>query len=305
MISIIIPTYNASKYLKRLLESLDQQTMKCEEIIIVDSSSADNTIDIAKLFDAKVIIISQQEFDHGGTRTKAGKIAKGDILVYLTQDAVPYDKYSIQTLVRPFYEDEKIGAVFGRQVPYPNATPFAKHLRVFNYPDRSYIRTIDDKEKYGLKTCFCSNSFSAYRKKVLEEIGWFKNGLILGEDSYAGAKVLLEGYKIAYVADSIVHHSHNYSIVQEFKRYFDIGVFHREESWLLQTFGRPEEEGLRYILSEFNFLCQKGYWYLLPTAILRVFAKFLGYKLGRYHCKMPMYLKKKFSLHFFWWDNRI
>jgi len=52
---------------------------------------------------------------------------------------------------------------------------------------------------YGIKTAFLSNSFSAYRKKALQEIGWFKDNLILGEDTYAGAKLLLKGYKIAYV----------------------------------------------------------------------------------------------------------
>ena len=303
MISVIIPTYNAEKYLPKLLEILHHQTIKYEEIIIIDSSSKDNTIEIAKSFGAKVITIPKQEFDHGGTRTIAGKIAKGDILVYLTQDALPCDKYAIENLVNPFYKDEKIGVSFGRQLPYPDATLLAKHLRNFNYPDKSYVRSINEKEKYGLRTCFCSNSFAAYRKSALEEIGWFKNGLIVSEDSYAVAKMLLKGYKVAYVSEAMVYHSHNYTIFQELKRYFDIGVFHRRERWLIDTFGKATGEGKRYILSELKFLLSNHYYHLLPEFFVRNMFKFIGYKLGYNYYKLPKSIIKKLSMHSKWWDR--
>lgn len=304
MISIIVPTYNASKYLKKLLEVLNQQTIKFEEIIIIDSSSTDNTIDIAKSFGAKVITIPKEEFDHGGTRTKAGKIAKGNILVYLTQDTLPYNEYTIENLVKPFYNDEEIGATFGRQLPYPDAIFFAKHLRFFNYPDRSYMRSIKDKEKYGLKTCFCSNSFAAYRKSILEEVGWFKNGLIVSEDSYVVAKMLLKGYKIAYIAEAMVYHSHNYTIFQEFKRYFDIGVFHKQEYWLIDIFGKATGEGKKYVLSELKFIVNSNCYHLLPEFLVRNFLKFIGYKLGYNYNLLPKALIKRLSMHSTWWDRR-
>lgn len=292
MITIIVPTYNASKYLPSLLTRLESQTIKNYELIVVDSSSNDNTVDIAKSHQANIITIPQSEFDHGGTRTLAAMEAKGDILVYLTQDALPYNEYAIENIVKPFTDDRKIGATFGRQLPYPEASVFAEHLRLFNYPDTSYTRVLDDKKKYGIKTAFLSNSFAAYRKSALKEIGYFKSGLPFGEDACAGAKILLKGYKIAYVAEAMVLHSHNYNAWQDFRRYFDMGLFHRTENWLLREFGKAEGEAIKYAKSEFRFLLRKRKSYLFPEFILRTFMKYLGYKVGKGHKRFQLWLKK-------------
>lgn len=296
MITIIVPTYNAAKYLPSLLMRLESQTVKNYELIVVDSSSSDNTIDIAKSHQAKVITIPQSEFDHGGTRTFAAREVKGDILVYLTQDALPYNKYAIENITKPFANDGRIGATFGRQLPYPDASVFAEHLRLFNYPDVSYTRVLGDKKKYGIKTTFLSNSFAAYRASVLKEIGYFKSGLVFGEDTCAGAKILLKGYKIAYVAEAMVLHSHNYSIQQDFRRYFDMGIFHKTEGWLLKEFGKAEGEGLKYIKSEIKFLLRKRRFDLLPEFALRIIMKYSGYKLGAGHKRIkPWATKYKFA----------
>jgi glycosyltransferase involved in cell wall biosynthesis len=292
MITIIVPTYNASNYLPSLLARLESQTFGDYELIVVDSSSQDNTAQIAASHWAKVITIPKQEFDHGGTRTLAAKQAKGDIILYLTQDALPFDEYTVENIVKPFVIDEKIAAAFGRQLPYPQASVFAEHLRLFNYPDTSYTRVLDDKKKYGIKTAFLSNSFAAYRKSVLKEIGYFKSGLPFGEDACAGAGILLKGYKITYVAEAMVLHSHNYTFWQDFKRYFDMGVFHRMENWLLKEFGKAEDAAIKYAKSEFKFLLRKRKFHLFPEFILKAFMKYLGYKLGISYERIRPWLTK-------------
>jgi rhamnosyltransferase len=294
MITIIVPTCNASKYLPSLLARLESQTVKNYEMMVVDSSSNDDTVDIAQSHRANVITIPQSEFDHGGTRTLAAMEAKGDILVYLTQDALPYNEYAVENIIRPFTDDGKVGAAFGRQLPYPGASVFAEHLRLFNYPDTSYTRVLDDKKNYGIKTTFLSNSFAAYRKSALKEIGYFKNGLPFGEDTCAAAKILLNGYKIAYVAEAMVLHSHNYTVWQDFKRYFVMGTFHRTENWLLKEFGKAEGEGIRYTKSEIKFLLKRRRFDLLPESALRLIMKYLGYKLGTgYERIKPLVTKTK------------
>jgi len=304
-ISIIIPTYNAEKYLPSLLEKLKNQTINDFELIIIDSSSEDKTVEIARQYTDKIIIIPKKEFDHGGTRTKASKLAKGEIIVFFTQDALPYNEYTVENIIKVFKTDNMIGAAYGKQVSYPDTNLFGKHLREFNYRDEFYIRELKDKEKYGIKTAFISNSFSAYRKSALEKIRWFKDGLILGEDTYAGAKLLLEGYKIAYVPEAKVYHSHSYTFFQEFKRYFDIGVFHKSENWIIRNFGKAEGEGLRYIKSEFNYLIENKAYNLIPEWFFRNFFKYLGYKLGYNYEKLPKWLIKKLSMHKQWWDKII
>lgn len=300
MISVIIPTFNAAGYLDAQLSALLHQTTKNLEILIIDSSSSDATLEIARSHNVRAMVIPKDEFEHGGTRTLAGKQANGELLVYLTQDAMPVNECAIQYLLRPLYEDRNVGVTYGRQIPYYKATVFAKHLRSFNYPGTSYIRTLADKPTYGIKTAFCSNSFAAYRRDALENVGWFKEKLILGEDMHVCAKMLLKGFKLGYVSEAMVYHSHNYSLSEEFRRYFDTGVFHKTEKWLLEEFGNPAGEGIRHLRSEVSFLISNGFFYLLPLSLLRNFLKLLGYKLGYHYDSLPGGIVKQLSMHREW-----
>ena len=302
-LSVIIPTYNAEHYLPLLLKYIKTQTIDFE-LIVIDSSSTDNTVSIAREYTQNIIVIPQNEFDHGSTRTKAAKIAKGDILIFLTQDALPFDEFTLENILKVF-ENQKIGAAYGRQIPYENTTPFGKHLRMFNYGEQSYVRSKKDIRQYGLKTAFLSDSFAAYRKSTLEAVGWFKDGLIVGEDTFAGAKMILDGHSLAYVAEAKVYHSHSYTVWQEFQRYFDIGVFHRTESWILEAFGKAEGEGLRYLKSELKYLLDNRFWYLIPEFFIRNVMKYTGYKLGQNYKKLPLSVIKKCSMHLSWWDKSV
>jgi len=303
MTSIIIPTYNAEPYLDKLISSIVSQTLKVYELIIIDSSSSDNTVEIAKKYTQNVFVIPQNEFDHGGTRTKAAQMAQGDILVYLTQDALPYDDFTLEHIIKIFV-DPTIGAAYGKQLSYEQTNLFGKHLRAFNYPDSSYVRAKNDIGTFGLKTAFLSDSFAAYRKSALESIGWFKDGLIVGEDTYAGAKMILGGYTLAYVAEAKVYHSHSYTVAQEFRRYFDIGVFHECEKWILEHFGKAQGEGMKYIKSEARYLLENNGWHLLPEWFIRNSMKYLGYKMGQNYTKLPLWFIKKLSMHHRWWDKQ-
>jgi rhamnosyltransferase len=302
-ISIIIPTLNASNYIHRLLEMLKNQSIEYGQLLIIDSTSTDNTVEIAKSHGAEITTIPRNEFDHGGTRNLAASNAGGDILVFLTQDAIPVNRHSLENLIKPFEADEKIAAIYGRQLPNEDASPFSAHLRLFNYPDASYIRSLEDRSVHGFKTIFISDSFSAYRKGALEKIGWFKKNLIFGEDTHAVARLLLEGYKVAYAADAEVYHSHNYTAFQEFRRYFDIGVLHRTESRILKEFGKTKGEGKKYIKSEAQYIMNKREYMLIPAFILRNALKLLGYYIGsRYHL-FPSGFASKISMNRNWWHK--
>lgn len=304
MYTVIIPTFNASERLPLLLGSLKRQSIKPGEIIIIDSSSTDNTLDIAKSHNAKTITIEQSQFNHGRTRTLAAKQAKGDILIYFTQDAMPYNSHALEEIIKPLESDPKIAAVYGRQLARTDASVFAQHLRLFNYSTESYIRKLSDREKFGIRTAFFSNSFAAYRKKDLREIGYFNDNLIFGEDTYAAAKMLLNDKMIAYAADAKVYHSHNHTIIRDFKRYFDMGVFHHNSNWLLTDFGSAQSQASKYIRSEAAFLIEKNKLHLFFEFALRIAFKYIGYKAGRSHCRFPTWLNRRLSLNRIWWDTQ-
>lgn len=303
-LSIIIPTRNAAKYLPGLLKKLDTQSIKFRDLVIIDSSSEDNTVEIAESYGAVVILIDRKDFDHGGTRTLAANKSLGDIVVFLTQDIEFADSLALENLIHCFDNDRDIAAVYGRQLPNTDASPFSSHLRLFNYQDTSYVRCLEDRHTYGIKTVFFSNSFSAYKRSALEKIGWFKKDMIFGEDTHAIARLLFAGYKIAYASDAKVYHSHNYTVFEEFKRYFDIGVLHRTEDWILKEFGQTKGEGNKYIKSEALYLIKHKRYNLIPAFILRNAMKYLGYQLGLQHSHVPKSLTRRISMNKNWWENK-
>jgi rhamnosyltransferase len=105
---------------------------------------------------------------------------------------------------------------------------------------------------------------------------------------------------VYYQANACVHHSHHYTYAEEFRRYFDIGVLHAREPWLLRNFGKVGGEGMRYLRSEIRFLMASA-WYVIPSAVIRTACKFAGYKIGRYERLLPTKLKKIFSMYKVYW----
>lgn len=302
-ITIFIPTFNAMEQIGPLLRMFSEISRPNYKFYFLDSNSTDGTL--AAIQDAgfeNYHSTTPFQFDHGGTRSAIKNFDYGDIVLYLTQDALPSSFADIDRLISVF-SDDGVGAAFGRQIPYQETNLFGKHLRSFNYRDQSYVRDIGDKDLFGIKTAFLSNSFAAYRRSAMEEIDWFKAGLILGEDCYAGAKLLQAGYKLVYNAEAKVFHSHSYTVMEEFKRYFDIGVFHQMENWILDDFGKPEGEGMRYIRSEFDYILDLKAYHLIPEFFARNGMKFLGYKMGKNYEILPKQLIKKLSMHYRWWDK--
>lgn len=302
--SIIIPVYNGEKYLRHLLESLASQTLQASEILVVDSSSTDNSARICKDFNVELTTIAQVDFDHGGTRTMMAKKARGELLLFLTQDAIPKDKRSVENLLAPFAEQEKLAMAYGRQLPNKDATFAAAHLRRFNYRDKSLVRSYADRKIHGLRTIFTSNSFAAYRKSFLAEVGYFQNGLIFGEDTFTAGRLLQRGYIVNYVSEAVVYHSHNYKLSQEFKRYFDIGVLHTLEAPLFIDFGRAERKGIAYFKAGMIELMRSKKYGLIADFATRTAMKYLGYKAGRNYEKFPAMVVPELSLHKSWWSKQ-
>lgn len=299
-VGLIVPTLNAGKLWQSWLKAFEQQTRKPDYLLVIDSSSSDDTAALARAQGFDVQVILKSEFNHGGTRQSGVNTLSGaDIIVFLTQDALLANPDAIEKLLAAF-EDERVGAVYGRQLPHRNAGPMGAHARFFNYPSESQLRSLEDRQRFGIKTVFISNSFAAYRRSALMQAGGFPVDTIMNEDTYVAGKMLIKGWKIGYCAEAQVFHSHDYGFVDEFKRYFDIGVFHTHTPWLQQTFGGASGEGLRFVISEQRYLLRHAPW-LIPSAALRTGLKWLGFKLGALHRALPQAILRCFSLHKTYW----
>jgi rhamnosyltransferase len=237
VITVLIFTYNAGQRFAELLDCLQKQTLKPTQIIVVDSESTDKTPELARGRNCKVITIKRSDFDHGTTRNLAVSNIQSEFVVFLTQDAIPADEYMIAELIKPLQTDSNIAICYGRQLPRPNARPLERFAREFNYPARSILKTKNDIKDLGLKTFFCSNSCSAIRYSIFKELGGFKNNVIVNEDMLFAAEAILQGYSVYYSTAAKVYHSHPYSLVETFKRYFNIGRFFADNRWLLKYAG--------------------------------------------------------------------
>lgn len=300
-IALVIPVLNAKKWADAFVDSFKNQTLKPQKVVIIDSQSSDNSLNTFGKIATDIYSIKKEEFNHGLTRNFIlQKLTNFDIVVFMTQDAILASPYSLENLTKHF-EDESVGAVYGRQLPRKNAHPIEAHARIFNYPDKSQIKTKEDIKTLGIKTVFGSNSFAGYNIKHLIEVGGFPK-TILSEDTYAFAKLILSGYKIIYDKDATVYHSHYLSIREEFKRYFDTGVFHAKNPWIMDIFGKAQDEGKKFVKSELSYLwnTQKT---LIPQALLRTISKYLAFKIGTKEAYLPIFIKKKLSMHKNFWQS--
>lgn len=300
-ISVIIPTYKATPWLGQQIALLNAQTMPPDEIIIIDSASPDGSAEQARALGLHVIEIEQQEFNHGGTRNRAAQAATGDILVFMTQDALPLHPDYLEALTAPL-RDGKASAAYARQEAPPGASPLERFARAYNYPAEGHIKSNADLGRMGIKTYFFSDTASAVWAADFWAVGGYPDWVIVNEDMVLCAKLLQAGHHIAYAAAARVDHAHHYSLWKLFQRYFDIGVFMRQSQAVLVG-ARSGGEGLRFAFKQVAYLRGLGAWGWIPRSLLESPVKFLAFHLGKRHALLPRRVAKCLSGQKAFWDG--
>lgn len=230
-IDIICPLYNAENYIKSLHESLLIQENVCiHSINYVLTISKDNTEEILKELTANYTLVEPENFSHSYTREMAAKKCKGDIIVFISQDIKIKRKDWLYYLTKDIVEGH-CEAAYSRQIADKNN--IEKYTREKNYPNKSYIKTIDDIDKMGLNTFFFSDAASAINRKVFEALDYYDGKkLASNEDQYIAYKLIMNGYRIKYCAESEVIHSHDFDFSSLYKRYHATGEFYRLEPYM-------------------------------------------------------------------------
>lgn len=229
-IEIICPLYNAENYLEKLHNSLlKQENVNIIKITYILTESKDNTEDILKKLKANYKKIKKEEFSHSKTREEIAFESNADIVVFITQDVVIEDKLWCYYLTKDINDD--IAACYSRQITKYNN--IEKYTREFNYPSKSKIVSKNDIKKLGLKTFFFSDAAAAINRKIFVDLnGYDQKKLPISEDMYIAYKIINSDYKIKYCADSIVYHSHKFSLKEIYDRYKLTGKFFKENSYL-------------------------------------------------------------------------
>ena len=283
--AVIIPTYNGGDNFQTLMQQINEQSLHPEEVIVIDSSSSDSTRAYAQEAGATVITIQKQDFNHGKTIYEALKyiLESTCYVIYLTQDVLLANVNSFKAIITMLEENDNVAVAYGRQLPHKNATLDARLQREFNYPAMSQIKTMADKHRLGIKTTFVSNSFAAYKIDLLKQVGGFPSHIPVCEDMYVGAKFLQAGYAIGYCAEAQVLHSHNYSIKEDWNRYFLTGQFQKQESWIIDKFGKSEAEGKKLVIYQLKQIYKEEGLFACTNYINRLAIRYIAFWWGKHN----------------------
>ena len=301
-VDIIIPTYRPDESVVYLMKKLLKQTYPIHEIHIIDTETGIFPKELKNLSDKiRISKIKPEQFDHGGTRHEGAMQSHTDIIVYMTQDAMPVNEYLVEELVKAF-DNEKIAAAYARQLPNSKCNVIERYTRAFNYPEQSRIKSLKDLETLGIKTYFCSDVCAAYRKSVYESLGGFEEKTIFNEDMIMAAKIIQSGGLVKYVAEAKVIHSHNYNCKQQFQRNFDLAVSQVEHPEVFQNI-KSESEGMRLVKNTMIYLIKIKKPWLIIKLILQSGFKYMGYCLGKKYGQLPMWLIKKCTMNQRYWEK--
>ena len=307
-VDVVIPTYKPGKKFSRLLKMLQRQTWPVGKIIVMNTEKSFwNEHGFEGIKNLEVHHLTKEEFDHGETRNRGMRFSRADIVVFMTDDAVPADEHLIEALVKAFEqrgpEGEAVIMAYARQLPDKDCPLAERYTRSFNYPEESCVKTRADLEQMGIKTFFASNVCCAYDREKFWFQGGFIRRTIFNEDMiFAGKALLQDDYAVAYAAGARVIHSHNYNCRQQFKRNFDLAVSQADHP---ELFGcvRSESEGIRLVKSTARFLIRRGKPWLVPGLVVKSGFKFQGYRAGKCYRLLPKWLILKLTMNREYWKK--
>lgn len=301
VVDIVIPTYKPDGKLELLLKRLGRQSYAIRHILIINTKSDRFPIGIERFPGTKIIQIEPWEFDHGATRHYGMNMSDAEIVICMTQDAVPADGYLVESLVQAL-EPAEVAVAYAKQQPDKECDAIERYTRSFNYPETSRIKGKEDIAQLGIKTFFCSNVCAAYKKDIYELMGGFTKRTIFNEDMILAGQMIYANYKVCYCSEAKVIHSHNYSGIEQFHRNFDLAVSQVDNPTIFS--GIPSEsEGLRLVKTTAQYLVKSKKAYLIPKLIYKSGCKYMGYKMGQNYKHLPLWLVKKCSMNTKYWGK--
>lgn len=299
-VDVIIPTYRPDNRFLETIQMLLAQTVLPDYIRIINTEEKYWNPEIEKL-SRKILVthIKKEEFDHGASRNLGAFQSKADVLLFLTQDAVPADEKLIEKML-PYLQEERTAAVYARQLPHKDCSELERFIRSFNYGENSRVKTKEDLAELGIKTYFCSNVCAAYKRKLFVSREGFIKRTIFNEDMIYCGHAIQEGLAVAYAADACVFHSHNYTAMEQLKRNFDLGVSQADNPELFENIS-SENEGIKLVKrTAVHFIKKKKPWIIFSMVIQSAF-KLTGYKLGKNYKKLPKKMIMYFTLNKAYW----
>jgi rhamnosyltransferase len=212
-VSIILRSFNEAWALRETLAALRAQNYTQWELIAIDSGSTDGSVELLRQFRPRhLVAIPHCEYNPARVLNHGMKLASSNFGIFLNADATPQGANWLGPLVTALLE-EQVAAVFGRQIARPNCKAVFAH---------DYERCFGPKRESAQWEHFFSMASSGIRKDIWAKRG-FNERLQYSEDDEFTRWCRAQGYRVVYVPESVVMHSHNYTAAQAWKRSFGEG----------------------------------------------------------------------------------
>jgi rhamnosyltransferase len=296
--SILLLTKNGGRDLEFLMSAVyRQKSVEPFEVIVIDSGSTDETLDLMRRFPVRLEQIPPETFHHSRTRNFAAGVAKGDIIVFLSQDAIPASEEWLGTMISNF-DDPAVGAVYGRQIPKPGSSIEREDALSALYGEHKIVKDPAHRNGLGYRYYHFSDANAAIRRSVWEALR-FPENLRVFEDIGIAKRILDAGWKIVYEPRSSVFHSHSHTTVDLFKRYFDIGYTLK----ILDIWDAPGtrksliRDARRLLKEKIRRVGEGGGGRQVGVSIRQDVAKSVGLFLGLNQRHLPLVLKRHLSAY--------
>lgn len=308
-VDVIIPTYKPSDTFCLLLQKLQEQTFLIHRVLILNTEEAlwEEAVKkypieaVLKKLPHEIYHIRKDEFDHGGTRLFGAEQSSADILLFMTQDAVPANAFLVEELVQGL-RDADTAVAYARQLPREDCSVVERYTRQFNYPEQSRKKGMEDIATLGIKTFFCSDVCAAYKRNVFECLGGFETPVIFNEDMFFAAKAIDAGYYVYYAARAEVIHSHNYTMAQQFHRNFDLAVSQQQHPEIFEQVS-SEAEGMKLVLGTVKHLIAVGKPHLIFQLGFQCIGKYAGYRMGKHYKRLSRKQILRYTMNQDYWTG--
>lgn len=286
VVTAIVPTLNGEATLPALLSSIERaRRQRPIELVAIDSGSKDGTLSLLRAAGARVLDLGGAPFGHASARNRAAAHARGDVLVWLTQDVEPAGDGWLEPLVEAL-ADTSVAGAFGRQLPR-GASPEEEFLALTNYPERARRIGADDLSAgIGPGRILYSSAFAAMRRDAWKRIPF--PDVVMSEDQAWAMAVLRAGYAVEYVPGATAWHGHRLSLGRAFRRNFDSG----SSLGRLGVAGGQWRSGLAHLGRELRWIATHHGIGAAGHAVLYESVRMLGFQVGRLESRLPHSLSR-------------
>jgi rhamnosyltransferase len=282
-VSFVIRARNEAARIGECLVGLQsQETGRRAEIIVIDSGSTDGTVEICRAHGVPVEAIPPETFNYGRALNLGARLARGHYFVSFTAHAAPADNSWLERLLAPLDASARIAAVFGRELPWPDASPLERARLAIRFPPDERRYTVEGLQgcvrETLLRSLLFSNVASAIPRELLLESPFPE--MAYAEDKAWAQTMLKRGYDIVYEPAARVYHSHNDTLLAFYRRQFKIGQSKREVAGVPLAAASVARVAAGELKQQVRFLhanvpaVQQPYW--MAQAALRAALRFVA-----------------------------